>query len=108
VRIQRMHQRRPFLNDPNPRVAVAVNPSLVTLGHAEPPLQIEIVPDRLDLPLAHEQPGEEANHHPRHLLTDRIRAALELVNQLLEFLLAVGAATPAGLRVAATASMSLT
>ncbi len=32
MRIQRMHQRRPLLNDPNPRMAVAVNPPLVTLG----------------------------------------------------------------------------
>ena len=44
-----MHQRRPFLNDPNPRVAVTVNPPLVTLGQAEPPLQIEIVLDLLEL-----------------------------------------------------------
>ena len=32
VGVQRVHQRRPFLDDPNTRVAVAVDPTLVTLG----------------------------------------------------------------------------
>ncbi len=54
VGIQGMHQRRSLLNDPNPRVAVPVNPPLMTLGQAKPTLQIKIVPDRLELPLSHE------------------------------------------------------
>jgi hypothetical protein len=32
VGVQRVHQRRPFLDDPNTRVAVAVDPTFVTLG----------------------------------------------------------------------------
>src|SRR6478609_3069376 len=93
-----MHQRRPFLNDPDPRVAVTVDSPLVTLGQAEPPLQIEIVPDRLELPFAHEQPGEEADHHPGHRRMDRIRTLLEPIDQLLELFLAVRAASLAGIQ----------
>src|SRR5205823_3184651 len=92
------HQRRPFLNDPNSRVAVAVNPPLVTLRQAEPPLQIEIVLDSLELPLAHEQPGEEADHHSGHLLTDRIPAGLKPIDQLLELRRAVRATSSAGIK----------
>ena len=45
VGVQRVHQRRPFLDDPHPRVAMAVDPTLMPLGQAEPALQIEIVVD---------------------------------------------------------------
>jgi hypothetical protein len=93
-----MHQRRSFLNDPNPGVAVTVNPPLVTLGQAEPPLQIEIVPDRLELPCAHEQPGDKADHHPGHRRADRILTLLEPIDQLLELFLAVRAAALAGIQ----------
>ena len=87
MRIQRVHQRRPFLNDPNPRVAVAMDPSLMALGPAEPPLQIEIVFDPIHRDPSHEQPGEEAEHHSGHLLMDRLLRALEAIDQLLELLL---------------------
>ena len=43
VGIQRMDQRRPLLNNPNARVAMPVDPTLVALGQAKPPFQIEIV-----------------------------------------------------------------
>src|SRR5262249_21180774 len=84
VRIQGMNQRRSPLNHPNPPVAVAVNPPLRTLGQAEPALQIEIVPDRLELSLTPESPGPEADPHTGHLLTDRIRTGLEPIDPLLE------------------------
>ena len=57
--VQGRHQRRSVQDQPNPRVAMTVDPPLVTLGQAEPPLQVQVVPDRLVLPLADEQPGEE-------------------------------------------------
>ena len=60
VGVQSMHQRRPFLNDPNPRVAMAVDPPLVTLGQAKPTLQIEIVLDFLELALADEKARDES------------------------------------------------
>ena len=82
------------MDDPNPRVPVAVDPPLVTLGQAEPTLQIQIVPDLLELPLAHEQPGEEADHHPGHPATDRIPTPLEPIDQLLELLPTVAATSP--------------
>jgi hypothetical protein len=38
VGVQRVDLRRPFLDDPHPRVTVAVDPALVPLGQAEPAL----------------------------------------------------------------------
>jgi len=46
--VQGMHQRRPFLNDANPGMAVAVDPSLVALWQAKPLLQIQVVADVLE------------------------------------------------------------
>jgi len=54
VRIQRMDQRWPLLNDSNPRVAMAVNSPLVALGQAEPPFQVEVVADLVKRGLADE------------------------------------------------------
>src|SRR5262249_42974445 len=71
------------------------NPSFVTLGRAEPSLPVEIVLDLLERPLAHKQPGEEADHHPGHLGTDRIRAVLKPIDQLLELPATVRTASPA-------------
>ena len=45
MRIQHQHQRRPFLDDPYPGMAMTVNPTLVTLRQAKPPLQVQIVGD---------------------------------------------------------------
>ena len=89
--IQSMHQRRPFQNDANPRVAMTVDPPLVTLGQAKPSLQIEIILDLFKLALADEKAGEEADHHRGHVLANRILGRLELIDQLLELLLAIRA-----------------
>lgn len=85
-----MHQRRPLLNDPNTRVTATVNPPLVTLGHAKPALQIEIVSEVLELALSDEQSRNKAEHHRRHRLVNRILGRpdaldlLEASGQLLE------------------------
>jgi hypothetical protein len=96
VCVQRMHQRRPFLNDPDPRMAVTVDPPLVTLGQAKPPLQIEIVPDEFKRALADEQAGEKTHHHADHLLVNGVLRTLEASDQVLELLLALGAGLPFG------------
>src|SRR3954451_12360510 len=83
-----MHHRRPFLNDPNPRMATTVEPPLVTLGQAEPPLQIEIVADPLERGLADKQARDETDHDPGHPLVNWITGALEACRQRLELLLA--------------------
>ena len=88
VRVQRVHQRRSFQHQPNPRVAMAVDPPLVTLRQPEPALQIEVVHDLFEPPLAHEEPVKKAEHHRRHVVTDRIFGRLEAVDQLFEPLLA--------------------
>jgi hypothetical protein len=44
VRIQGQDLRRTFLDNPHPGMTMAVNPTLMALGLAEPPLQVEIVP----------------------------------------------------------------
>jgi hypothetical protein len=87
VGVQSMHQSRALQNDANPRVAMTVDPPLVTLGQAKPPLQIEIVSDLLELPLADEQAGEEARHHLDHLPVDRVLRPREAIDQPFERLL---------------------
>src|SRR3954464_13711509 len=88
--VQGMYQRRSVQDQPNPRVAMTVDPPLVTLRQAEPPLQIEIVLDRFLLLLTDEEAGQEAEHHRRHPVADRILGRLEAIDQRLELLLALG------------------
>src|SRR4051812_17598939 len=83
-----MHHRRSFLNDPDSRMATTVEPPLVTLGQAEPPLQIEIVADPLERGLADKQARDETDHDHGHLAVNRITGTLEPRRQLLELLLA--------------------
>jgi hypothetical protein len=45
VRIQRVHQRGAFQDQPYARVAMAVDPPFVTLRQPKPTFQIEIIPD---------------------------------------------------------------
>src|SRR4051812_14749315 len=77
VGVQGRQQPRPFQNQADPRVAPTVNPPTVTLGQAKPTLQIEMIPDRFILRFAHEQAGQEAEHHRRHPVADRIFGRLE-------------------------------
>ena len=73
---------------------MTVNSPLVAFGQAEPSLKIEIVLDLLKLSLADEKAGEEADHHPGHVLANRILSPLESIDQLLELLLAILATLP--------------
>lgn len=88
VRVQGRNQGRPILDDPNPRMAMAMNPPLMTLGEAKPSLQVEIVPNRLELTFPDEQARQEADHHRRHLLSNGISRLLKASDQRLELLLA--------------------
>jgi hypothetical protein len=88
VRVQRVHQRRSFQDQPDPRVAMAVDPPFVTLRQPEPSLQIEVIHDLFEPLLAHEEPVKKAEHHRGHVVTDRIFGLLESVDQLFEPLLA--------------------
>src|SRR5689334_5102062 len=89
VRVQGMHHRRAFQNQANPCMTTTVNPPLMTLGQAEPPLQIKVVLDRLILLFADKQPGQEAEHHRGHAVADRVLGRLEAIDQRLELLLAL-------------------
>jgi hypothetical protein len=89
--VQRMHQRGALQDQPNACVAMAVDPAFVTLRQPKPTLQVEIILDRVKALLAYEQALEKTEHHRGHVVTDRIVGLLELVEQLLEPLLALGA-----------------
>jgi hypothetical protein len=89
VGVESRHQRGPFKNDANPRVAMTVDPPLVTLGQAKPALQIEVVPNLFKLALAHEKTGEKARHHLDHLTVNRILRTLESIDQSFERLLPI-------------------
>jgi hypothetical protein len=54
VRVQGQDQCRTFLHDPHPGMTMAVNPTLMALGLAEPPLQVEIVPRQVRVVTAEE------------------------------------------------------
>jgi len=84
VGVQCMDQRRPFLNDPHSRMAMAVDPTLMPLGQAEPPLQIEIVADLIEAVIAGKEAGVEAPHQPGHLPVDRIAVAIKASQDRLE------------------------
>src|SRR4051794_39854743 len=90
MRVQRGHQRRPRLNQPDPRVATAVDPTLVALRQAEPTLQVEVILDPFVVLLADEQAGQEVEHHRRHAVPDRVLGRLEAIDQRLELLLPFG------------------
>ena len=92
--VQSMHQRGPLQNDPNPGVAMTVDPALVTLGQAKPALQVEIVAERFKLAFADEQASQKAPHHLNHLLMHRRLCAVEALDQFLELRLPSGARLP--------------
>jgi hypothetical protein len=77
-------------------VAMTVDPSLVILGQAKPSFQIEIVAGPFRHALAHEKTGKETEHHRSHVVTNRILSLLELIDQLLESLLAIHAILGSG------------
>jgi hypothetical protein len=84
VRIRGQDQRRPFPHDPHSGMAMAVNPTLMALGLAGPPLPVEIVPRQVPLVTTEEEARSEAPHHPGHLLPDRVAIRLEAIAKGLE------------------------
>jgi hypothetical protein len=84
VGVQRMHQRRPFLDDSHSRMAMAVDPTLMPLGQAEPALQIQIVVDMIQGVTARKEAGAEAPHQAGHVLVDRITVAVEAGEERVE------------------------
>ena len=91
VCVQSMNQCWSLQYDANPRVAMTVDSSLMTLGQSKPPLEIEIVLDLFKLALADEKAGEKADHHCSHLVANRVLGTRESIDQLLELLLPSGA-----------------
>ena len=77
VGVQRVHQSRPFLDNPHSRMAMAVDPTLMPLGQPEPALQIEIVVDLIEGVTAGKEAGAEALHQPSHLGVDRVAVAVK-------------------------------
>ena len=90
MRVQRMHHRRPLLDHTNPCVAVAVDPPLVPLGHAEPPLQVQVVLHRREVLSACEKAGAETVHQVGHVPMNRIAVALQTRQDRIKVALACG------------------
>jgi hypothetical protein len=80
VPVQCEDQRRPVLDDSNPRVAMTMDSPLMAFGQAEPPLKIEIVPDRLEFSRTDEKAAQEAEHQRGHLVANRIVMPLESID----------------------------
>jgi hypothetical protein len=96
--VQRMHQRGPFLDHPDPGMAVAVDPTLVPLGHAEPPLQVQVVLHRREVIPAGEQAGAEAGHQAGHVLMDRVAVTFQTTQDRIEVALACGGSPRRGVQ----------
>jgi hypothetical protein len=62
-------------------MTVAVNPTLMALGLAEPTLQIEVVTRQVRIVTSDEQSRLETPHHRRHLLPDRVRFGSQAITQ---------------------------
>ena len=62
-------------------MTVAVDPTLMALGPAEPTLQIEVVTRQVRLVTTDEQSRLEAPHHRRHLPPDRVRLGSQAISQ---------------------------
>ena len=82
-----------LLDDPNPGMFMAVDPSLMPLGYAKPALQIEIVPNLIHFIPAHEEAGLEAAHHLGHVFVERITGSDKASDQSLKVGLSLGAVT---------------
>ncbi len=94
VGVQRMHHRWSFLDDPHPRMAMAVDPTLMPLGQAKPALQIKVVSDVIQVVLASKEAHAEALHQTGHLLVDRITVAVESIEDRVEVGLTLGRFLP--------------
>src|SRR3954465_12644534 len=84
VRVQHHNQRRSSLPDPHPRVAMAVDPTLMALRQPKPTLELEIVQDLGAVVSTGKQTATNRDHQPHHMGMDRIGGLLESAAQLLE------------------------
>ena len=79
MRVQGMDQGAAFLHDPYSGMMMAVNPSLVPLGVAEPAFQIEIIAWQLHRIAPGKEPGLKTAHSLGHLPLPIVGARLQLV-----------------------------
>lgn len=89
--IQRQQQRRPFLHDPDAPGSMAVDAAFVTLGLAEPTLQLEIVLGKIGVVIADEEAVLEARHHGGEVVPNRVAVGLEAIPKRLELGTTLGA-----------------
>jgi hypothetical protein len=78
MRVEGQQQRRAFLDEADPGVAVAMNAALMAFGLSEPPFKVEVVLRQVPLLSPDEQPRGKARHHTAHVVPHRISALLEL------------------------------
>ena len=83
VSVQGLDQGATFRHDPHSGMVMAVNPSLVCLGVAEPALQAEIVTPQLRRIVSREQTRLKAAHRPGYLPSLFVGAGLEALSQCL-------------------------
>jgi hypothetical protein len=82
--VQRQEQGRTLLHHADARVSMAVDPALMTLGPAEPPLQFQVVLRQVRPVTADEEARLEARHHCGEVLPNRVAVGLEAIPQRLE------------------------
>jgi hypothetical protein len=84
VCVQYRHKRRPFLNDSDACMAMAMDSPLVAFGQAEKPFEIEIVLNFSKLIAAGKETDLEGDHQIGHVLMNRIASPCKSPPQPLE------------------------
>ena len=81
MRIERRQQCGAFVDEANPRVAVAMNAALVAFGVSKPAFEVEVVLGEIRVVTSHKQAWLKTRQHPTHVLPPRIVTPLEVLPQ---------------------------
>ena len=81
MRIERRQQCGAFVDEANPRVAVAMHAALVAFGVSQPAFEVEVVLWEIRVVTSHKQAWLTTGQYPTHVLPPRIVTPLELLPQ---------------------------
>ena len=82
VRVQHQHQRRPLLDDPYPRMTMAVDAPRMPFGQTEPAFQVQVILRQASgRCTSHKESRLKTRHHFGQVLLVRIAAAVQFLAQ---------------------------
>jgi hypothetical protein len=98
MRIERCQQCGAFVDEADPRVAVAMHAALVAFGVSKPAFEVEVVLGEVRVVTSHKQAWLKTRQHPPHVLSPRIVTPLELLPQDLKLHVPVVARATGGIK----------